>query len=61
MAATKKPGTNSGNTGAIYQEVGPRGGLRPNYTTVPENRPMPPTSTPGSAWIPVKKTPHGHR
>lgn len=58
---TKRPGENSGTTGAIYQEVGPRGGLRNNFTTVPENRPMPPTSTPGATWKSIKQTPHGSR
>lgn len=58
---TKKPGQNSGDEGGIYQEIGPRGGRKPNFTTVPDNRPMPPTSTPGSEWVPVKKTPDSHR
>ncbi|SOE91850.1 hypothetical protein SAMN05414139_04533 [Burkholderia sp. D7] len=56
----KRPGQNTGNEGGIYQEQGPRGGLRDNYTTVPEHRPLPPTSKPNSTWVPVKRTPHGH-
>ena len=56
-----KPGTNSGTRGGIYREVGPRGGPKDNYTTVPENRTFPPTSKPGSTWAPVKQTPHGHK
>jgi hypothetical protein len=57
----KRPGQSTGNTGGIYQERGPRGGWRDNFATVPEHRPLPPTSTPGSTWVPVKRTPHGHR
>lgn len=57
----RKPGSNSGNQGGIYQEIGPRGGPKGNFTTVPDNRPMPPTSTPGSTWKPVKITPDSNR
>lgn len=60
MANGNKPGTNSGNQGGIYQERGPRGGLKDNFTTVPENRSFPPTSQPGSTWVPRSKTPHGN-
>lgn len=56
-----KPGQNTGKNGGIYQEQGPRGGLKNNFATVPENRQLPPTSKPGSTWVPVKQTPHGHR
>lgn len=38
MAITKKPGQSTGNNGGIYQQVGPRGGKQPNYSTVPDNR-----------------------
>jgi hypothetical protein len=58
---TLPPGSSSGRDGGIFQEVGPRGGPRDNYTTVPENRRMPPTSEPGATWKPVDRTPHGHR
>ncbi|TDP79298.1 hypothetical protein EV672_1166 [Aquabacterium commune] len=61
MAAPLKPGQNSGKSGGVYQEVGPRGGKQPNYTTVPDNRQMPPTSKPGQAWTPVKVTPDSKR
>lgn len=61
MTKGKPPGSNSGNTGAIYQEIGPKGGRHDNYTTVPENRPMPPTSSPGSTWVPISTTPHGKK
>lgn len=59
--AGHKPGSNSGNNGGIYQEQGPRGGLRPNYSTVPDHKPFPPTSSPGSTWQPVKVTPDSKR
>jgi hypothetical protein len=61
MAATKTPGTNTGKQGGIFQEIGPRGGSRPNYTTVPDNRPLPPTTQPGNTWKPVKTTPDSKR
>ena len=61
MAATKRPGTNSGPQGGIYQEVTHGGAKLPNFTTVPENRPMPPTQRPGDSWKPISKTPHGKR
>lgn len=56
-----KPGTNSGDQGGIYQEVGPRGGAKPNYVTVPDNKPMPPTTAPGHGWKPVQLTPPSKR
>ncbi|POP91447.1 hypothetical protein CXB40_28605 [Pseudomonas syringae pv. avii] len=34
MANGKTPGSNTGKGGGIFQEQGPRGGKRPNYTTV---------------------------
>ena len=61
MAAAKKPGQSTGNQGGIFQEVGPRGGRQPNYTTVPDNRQLPPTTKPGHAWTPVKVTPNSNR
>ncbi len=61
MTTTKKPGESTGNNGGIYQEVGPRGGRQPNYTTVPDNRPLPPTTRPGHVWTPVKVTPNSNR
>ncbi len=61
MTAGKKPGTNTGPNGGIYREVGPRGGARDNYATVPDRRPLPPTSSPGSTWVPVKRTPNSNR
>ncbi len=61
MADAKKPGQNTGNNGGIYQEVGPKGGKYPNYSTVPDNRPLPPTTKPGHGWKPVKVTPNSNR
>jgi hypothetical protein len=61
MAATKRPGQSTGEQGGIFQEVGPKGGSKPNYATVPDNRPLPPTTKPGHAWKPVKVTPTGNR
>lgn len=58
---TQKPGTNTGTHGGIFQEVGPRGGKVPNYTTVPDNRPLPPTTKPGHQWQQVKVTPNSNR
>ena len=55
------PGSANGKTAGIFQESGPRGGLKDNFTTVTEHSRMPPTSKPGSTWVPVDKTPHGHR
>lgn len=57
----KKPGENSGPDGGIFQEQGPRGGKKPNYSTVPDNTIMPPTQTPGATWVPVKRTPDSKR
>jgi hypothetical protein len=53
----KPPGTNTGNRGGIFQEIGSRGGRQPNYTTVPDNKPLPPTTKPGHTWQPVRTTP----
>jgi hypothetical protein len=61
MTAGKKPGSSTGNGGGIFQEVGPRGGARPNYATVADNKPLPPTTTPGSTWKPVRTTPNSKR
>lgn len=61
MAKTKTPGSNVGSNGGIYQEVGPKGGSKPNYATVPDNHKLPPTTQPGSTWKPVHITPTGDR
>ncbi len=57
----KKPGSNTGRDGGIFQEVGPRGGRYDNYTTVRDNERMPPTSQPGRGWVPVRRTPDSSR
>lgn len=61
MSNTKKPGENTGKQGGIFQEVGPRGGEKPNYSTVADNKPLPPTTKPGHEWKPVKITPDSER
>lgn len=61
MANVKKPGENTGKQGGIYQEVGPKGGVKPNYATVADNKPLPPTTKPGHGWKPVKVTPDSQR
>ncbi len=61
MAANLKPGQNTGTGGGIFQEVKPGGGKVPNYSTVPDHRPMPPTTKPGNTWTPVKTTPNSKR
>ncbi len=53
----KKPGSNTGKDGGIFQETGPRGGHKDNYATVPDHHRLPPTSKPGHAWEQVKRTP----
>ncbi|MBP9035016.1 MAG: YjzC family protein [Rhodocyclaceae bacterium] len=58
---SKKPGTSTGNQGGIYQETGPRGGKVPNFATVADNKPLPPTTKPGNTWTPMKVTPDSKR
>lgn len=57
----KKPGENTGKNGGIFQEVGPKGGKRPNFAAVSDNKPLPPTSKPNSTWKTVKTTPDSKR
>jgi hypothetical protein len=54
---SKKPGENTGQDGGIYQEVGPRGGKKPNYATVKDNQKLPPTSQPNHEWQLKERTP----
>lgn len=56
-----KPGENSGKDGGIYQEIGPRGGHRNNFTTIKDNTKAPPTSKPNSLWKSIKRTPDSKR
>jgi hypothetical protein len=58
---SKKPGTNVGKQGGIYQETGPRGGKTDNYATVSDHKTLPPTTGPGRTWTPVKVTPDSKR
>ncbi len=58
---SKKPGTSTGNQGGIYQETGPRGGKVPNFATVADNKPLPPTTKPGNTWTQMKVTPDSKR
>jgi len=61
MAKGMTPGTNTGTNGGIYQQVGPKGGLKPNFATVPDNKPLPPTTAPKNTWVPLKVTPDSKR
>ena len=61
MTSTKKPGQTTGKSGGIYQQVGPRGGKQPNYATVADNKPLPPTTKPGHEWRRVRRTPDSAR
>lgn len=61
MAIGKKPGESTGKQGGIFQEVGPRGGPKDNFAAVPDNKPLPPTSTPGHTWVPTHVTPDSKR
>lgn len=61
MSDTKRPGDSTGKNGGIYQEEGPRGGKKPNYSTVPDHTKLPPTTKPGNVWRPVKVTPDSQR
>ena len=56
-----KPGSTSGRSGGIFREHGPRGGPRSNYATVADNTRFPPTSKPGSTWVPTHRTPDSKR
>ena len=61
MAIGKRPGTYTGTSGGIFQEVTPSGTPRPNFATVPDNRPLPPTTKPGNTWKPIHTTPNSKR
>lgn len=61
MSKGKKPGSNTGTDGGIFQEVSPAGKPQHNYATVPDHRPIPPTTKPGNTWKPVKRTPDSDR
>lgn len=51
MATFLKPGQTTGSVGAIYLEVGPRGGkTKENGVIVLPNKPMPQTHIPKNKW-----------
>ncbi len=52
-----KPGSSTGNNGGIFQEISPSGHPRPNFATVADNKPLPPTTTPNATWKPIATTP----
>jgi len=56
-----KPGQNTGKKGGIFQQVSPSGKPVSNYVTVPDNRPLPPTTKAGHVWVPVAITPNNKR
>lgn len=58
---TKKPGESTGRGGGIFQEVGPRGGRHDNFAAVPDNHRLPPTTSPGSEWTRIRRTPDSNR
>lgn len=55
------PGSNTGKDGGIFQEVGPRGGLKGNFAAVPDNTRLPPTSAPNHGWVQTNRTPDSSR
>ena len=57
----KKPGSNTGEDGGIYREVGPRGGKTDNHATVKDNTSLPPTTKPGNGWELTNRTPDSKR
>jgi len=61
MSKGIKPGQNPGNNGGIFQEQGPRGGLRDNFATIADHRRAPPTSQPNSTWVATRVTPDSKR
>jgi hypothetical protein len=61
MSDIRKPGTNVGRDGGIYQEVGPRGGEKSNFATVADHKVLPPTTKSGHGWKPVDRTPDSRR
>ncbi|QPB42218.1 hypothetical protein [Rodentibacter haemolyticus] len=56
-----KPGESTGKNGGIYQEIGPRGGRKDNFTTIKDNQKAPPTTQPGHSWVPIHRTPDSNR
>ncbi|WP_040977249.1 hypothetical protein [Necropsobacter massiliensis] len=57
MSKTIKPGELTDKEGGIYQEIGPRGGLKDNFVTIRDHEKAPPTTQPGHSWKQIHKTP----
>lgn len=57
----KRPGQNTGTQGGIFQQVNTVGNPVSNFVTVPDNKPLPPTTKPGHTWKPVAITPNSNR
>ncbi|MCW3101523.1 MAG: hypothetical protein JWL77_7141 [Chthonomonadaceae bacterium] len=57
----KRPGQSVGRNGGVFQEVGPRGGVKPNFAAVADNKRLPPTQGAGGGWKPIKRTPDSRR
>ncbi len=57
----KKPGQNTGTQGGIFQQVTPTGKPVSNYVTVPDHKPLPPTTKPGHQWNQIVITPNSKR
>jgi hypothetical protein len=55
------PGVSVGTDAGVFQERGPRGGMRDNFATIAEKRKAPPTTSKGAHWVRIDATPHGHR
>jgi hypothetical protein len=55
------PGASVGPDAGVFQECGPREGMRDDFATIPEHHKAPPTTSKGAVWVRVKATPHGHR
>ncbi len=58
---TVVPGVSVGRDAGVFQERGPRGGMRDNFATIPENHRAPPTTTRKANWVRIDATPHGHQ
>ncbi|OOH91874.1 hypothetical protein BMT54_01830 [Pasteurellaceae bacterium 15-036681] len=61
MPKTIKPGQYTNNDGGIYQEIGPRGGLKDNFATIKDHQKAPPTTQPGHSWKRIHRTPDSNR
>jgi hypothetical protein len=55
------PGASVGRDAGVFQEQGPRGGMRDNFATIAEDHRAPPTTSKGATWVRIGATPHGRR